>query len=170
MIGTQFYSRAIVPDHPNHNLTTAPPPSRDKKTTPSLYYRSIFTDVPQPNPTTNYIKQIHTTLAGRYINNKPPNPLLGSKTPNIDRSEMDLTRKQRVTLAQLRINNCTLLQKYKHRIGMTQSEYCLRCGETPDGTPHTLLCCPNLTQQRTRYNIHSMSDLIDRSRRIGLIL
>src|SRR5215469_14948136 len=51
MIGTQFFSSTLNPNHPNHQLLHRQPPQRNKKMTPTLLYSNIFKTLPPPPPT-----------------------------------------------------------------------------------------------------------------------
>src|SRR5215469_11107163 len=114
MIGTQFFSSTLIPNHSNHQLLHRQPPQRNKKMTPSLLYSKIFNTIPTPPPTTNLTKHIHTTLTHRYLNSRQRNPLLINTLPHNDDSDINTSEtilkwKTRVTLSQLKSEHCLLL-------------------------------------------------------------
>ena len=125
MIGTQFFSLTLIPNHPNHHRQ---PPQRNKKMTPALLYSNIFNTIPPPPPTTNLTKHIYTTLTHRYLNSRQRNPILINTLPHKDNSdinsEMTLSQKILMTLAQLQLGHCHLLQSFKFKINRVPSPTC----------------------------------------------
>ena len=90
-------------------------------------------------------------------NNTPSNPHYGSQSgchsslgrnvvlddhpQTINISEMELTRKERTTLAQLRSGHCRLLGSYKSRISKDVSlDVCTDCGKSPHDVEHLFNC------------------------------
>ena len=59
----------------------------------------------------------------------------------ISNAEMELTRKERSTLAQLRSGYCRLLGSYKSRIKKDANlDVCATCGTTPHDVKHLFVC------------------------------
>ena len=58
----------------------------------------------------------------------------------VDELEKNLTRQERVTLAQLRSSYCPLLRDYQYRIGKTTNNKCRNCQTEVETANHALEC------------------------------
>ena len=171
MIGTQFFDKTSLPNHPNHHIFTQPPPSRNKKQHAGQHYRHILNTIPPTPPDTNKMKHIHTTLTQRYLHSRHPNPLTGNHCPDVHISEQTLNRKTRTTLAQLRTGHSQLLGAYRHQIGLSNSPTCTRCNtQQADDTKHLLLECPALDLPRSSSDLRAVDDLWARPVVVGTYL
>ena len=83
-----------------------------------------------------------------HLLHAPPHPLLGDKPPDVCKTEMQLPRATRRTLAQLRAQKCPKLQQYLHSIGAAEDPRCPLCGHEAHNTAH-LFVCPNIETQLT---------------------
>ena len=67
--------------------------------------------------------------------------MLDGRPPPISNSEKELTRKERLTFAQLRSRYCRLLGSYKSRIKKDANlDVCADCGTTPHDVKHLFVC------------------------------
>ena len=84
----------------------------------------------------------HKTMVEQYINNLPPNKILGQQPPSIDSSEELLPRKQRCTLAQIRAGKSPLLYSYRNLINPITypSPLCPLCNQAIHDTIHLFNC------------------------------
>ena len=62
------------------------------------------------------LRAINTITVNQAVNRQEVNVVLDDRAPLINNSEKDLTRKERITLAQLRSGHCRLTGSYKSRI------------------------------------------------------
>ena len=62
MRGTQFLAQCLSPSHTCHSLLTRPPNLCSKKSDPISTYQTFLRHIPQVEPTTAYIKAIHTSI------------------------------------------------------------------------------------------------------------
>jgi ribonuclease HI len=63
---------------------------------------------------------------------------------------LGLTRRESVELARLRTGHSTLLQAYRHRIGLADSDTCPDCSESPEDVQHLFCTCPAKSQIRNQ--------------------
>ena len=83
----------------------------------------------------------HTTAVNQAVNSQRRNVVLDDRSPLINISEKELSRKERTTLAQLRSGHCILLGFYKSRISKDASlDVCADCGKTPRDVKHLFNC------------------------------
>ena len=73
------------------------------------------------------------------------NRVLNYRPPPISDEEIYLTRRQRVTLSQLRSGHCKLLNSYKKRLKQTDSSSCPDCGMDPQDGPYLFNCTAHPT-------------------------
>ena len=84
---------------------------------------------------------IHTMAVNQAVTSLGRNVVLDVRLPAINISEMELTRKERTTLAQRRSGHCRLLGSYKSRISKDVILYvCADCGKTPHDVKHLFNC------------------------------
>ena len=84
----------------------------------TLYTRHRNTIEPMmfKNDRKTTLQALHTDAVDKAVKSHGRNLVLDGRPPPISRSERDLTRKERSTLAQLRSGYCRLLGSYKSRI------------------------------------------------------
>ena len=63
------------------------------------------------------LKSIHSTAVNKAVAKQKKNRVLDDLPPPISNNEVNLPKRQRTTLSQLRSGNCKLLGPYKKRIG-----------------------------------------------------
>ena len=92
------------------------------------------------------ILNIHTEAVSLAIDELKPNAVLGRKAPEVDKKELSLPRKTRVTLSQLRSGHSPFLQSYLHKI---RPEFyrpnCPQCDGPTHDTNHLFGCPGNPT-------------------------
>ena len=86
-------------------------------------------------------KEIHTRSVENTITAYPHNKVLGRTPPPLVKEEIDLPRKTRATLSQLRSGYSKVLNSYNNVLDETVPNECPLCLQTPHNTAH-LFCCP----------------------------
>ena len=145
LLSTQFLAKCLDNNHPCHNITRlAPPPRRMKET---LLSRHITTTEPLMKENTRAtLRNIHTHLVNRSMDQLKENVVLHDRAPPISKEELELTRKQRTTLSQLRSGHCKLLGAYQSRIKKDESiNICGDCGASPHDVLHLFDCTAHPT-------------------------
>jgi len=146
MISKQFLLATTKPDHPNHiDLNEPPPPRIMKETLTTRFSSDIASLVPESGSNTSTYKSglqiIHTRSVQNVINNQSNNPILQEPAPPIHKSESELPRQARVTLAQLRSGYSSHLNQYLAWINPTKySEKCPDCNLAPHSINHLFTC------------------------------
>ena len=70
--------------------------------------------------------------------------------------KLGLTRRESVETARLRTGHSLLLQGYRHRIGLSDSDVCPDCGEETETLEHLLSECP--AHARLRWDLYGRED------------
>ena len=91
-----------------------------------------------------------------YLHHMPLHPLLHAQPPDVCKTEEQLPRATRRTLAQLRAQKCPMLQHYLHSIGAAEDPRCPLCGHEEHTTAH-LFVCPNIETQLTPVDLWRQS-------------
>ena len=110
---------------------------------------------------------IHTEIVRQQLETADVHPLLGRTAPNVSRSEQQLQRSARRTLAQLRAQKCPLLQGYLFSIGAAEAPGCPLCGLGDHDTRHIFQCeqiHTTLTPEDLWRRPVEVSELVDRWR------
>ena len=108
LLSAQYLARCLEPGNVCHPITTRAPPERQMKET--LYTRH------RNNDRKATLQALHTAAVVKAVQCHERNVVLDGRPPPINNSEQELTRKERLTLAQLRSGHCRLLGSYKSRI------------------------------------------------------
>ena len=147
LLSKQFLMSMHSATHPNHTyIADYKNPSRIMKRTLMNTYRQ---EINHLIPPTNYIddnvrkynlKKIHTDHVKSAIDNYPPNRILGTRPPEINKEEISLPRSTRTKLAQLRSGFSPVLAEYMHRIGKADSNICPECKTSVQDCPHLFNC------------------------------
>ena len=99
----------------------------------------------------NLQKDIHTATVRKTIAKYQPNKLLKLPPPKtslqVDEKEKDLTRKERIFLAQMRSSYCSKLASYKSRIGNDVRNICRKCQNVEETAEHVISCIGNTVPQ-----------------------
>ena len=140
MISKQYLASCHKDDHPCHNAGYKP-------SIVQLIQQNNnnMTSVDQDTYKT-MIKDIHTQAVQQTIENFKPNKVLQKQPPPISENELQLPRKIRTTLAQLRSGYCKLLNNYLNRLDSEIDDVCPKCNEHPHDTMHLFKCTQHPTQ------------------------
>lgn len=153
---SQLRQQAQHPQHTLHAFTRKAPNPRYKKQTifdnNNNYTYNIATNPENTTEATikNNLKQIHTHIVNRHIDNTPHNRVLNMPAPPIDATEQTLSHSTRRTLAQLRTNKSPLLHAYLNKITPTThpTPHCPLCGHHSHDTMH-IFSCPRVATNLT---------------------
>ena len=85
-------------------------------------------------------KQLHTEYVESSLQARPLNRVLNLQPPDIAEEENVLPRQYRTALSQLRSGFCSALNSFKHRIGITDTDACPSCQQSPQNTQHIFAC------------------------------
>ena len=141
-----------------HNPRVTP---RDHRVTPAGYLTKCLEVVPPCPEDISMARHIHITYASRAIELREPNNILGVPFPQVDPSELELLRSDRVDLSRLRCGHHIGLRYYSHRIGLQRvfSDLCRRCLGAPDTLSHVMGVCPVLHLERETWLFDAERDL-----------
>ena len=133
------------PSHPLHATASAPDPERRMKITTfdTSYVTTVHGCVNEGDEKKERLrnrKRIHTDIVTRHLAEIPVHPLINIKPPDIHKSERNLSRKTRRTLAQLRAQKSPMLKEYLHNIGKEDDPMCPLCRQTAHNTSHIFQC------------------------------
>ena len=135
MLSKQFLLTKHLDEHPNHrNLPPNSPPRIMKKTLETNFGHEIRELIPDtglnPDNLKSKIKEIHTSTVRHTLRDRPLNGVLNARPPEINKTESNLPRKTRTTLAQLRCGYSPYLNSYMSRINEELDNICPDCGQT----------------------------------------
>ena len=148
LLSSQFLATALQPGHPSYATVTADSGPRDMKRTlqrrfgPQVlrfFTNGAVQDAKEAR------KQLHTEYVDAAIRARPLNRVLNLQPPDIAEEESSLPRQYRTTLSQLRSGFCSALNTFKHRIGITDTDTCPSCQQSPHTTQHIFTCPSNPT-------------------------
>ena len=150
MLTKQFFLNCHLPGHPSYKHLNRQAPGRpNRKPTILRLKLSIEHLLPVPDKPSlkQSINRIHTETVQSTINQYENNKVLNDIPPEISSEEVNLSRKERCLLSQLRSGYSSLLYSYKHRIDTTDTiqDMCPKCGISPHDTPHLFTCIQNPT-------------------------
>ena len=83
---------------------------------------------------------LHTEYVDSAIRSRPLNRVLNLQPPDIAEEETSLPRQYRTALSQLRSGHCSALNEYRHRIGISHTDACPSCEQSPHNTQHIFSC------------------------------
>ena len=137
LLSAQYLARCLEPGNVCHPITTRAIAESQMKE--ALYTRHRNTVEPMmANDRKATLHALHTAAA---LQCHERNVVLDGRLPPISKSETELTRKERSTLAQLRSGYCRLLGSYKSRIKKDASlDVCADCDTTPQDVKHLFVC------------------------------
>ena len=153
MLSKQFLLATQKVNHPNYDNHHHDPPRLMKKSLTSEHGDYIYNLTNGIHDETNHkslLKRIHTESVSATIALESPNPILGHKPPEIDKSERDLPRITRSTLSQLRSGYSSKLNSYLARIRDDVQNSCPDCNAHPHTTEHLFDCPAKPTELTTR--------------------
>ena len=91
------------------------------------------------------LSKLHTEAVSRTLQNYPPNKILGTAPPKINKEEITLNRRARSRLTRLRSGYCRSLNSYMARRDNSIQNACPDCQHTPHDTNHLFNCTMNPT-------------------------
>ena len=142
LLSAQYLARCLEPGNPCHSITTRETPKRRMKETLFTRHRNTVEPMMLANNRKATLQAFHSDAVNKAVKDQKKNIVLDGLPHPINDSEKDLTRKERVTLAQLKSGYCKLLGSYKSRIKKDASlDVCADCGKTPHDVKH-LFACP----------------------------
>lgn len=143
MLLTEQYVLAMhLPGHPGQKHLDRPPPQRKMKSTAI----DLKSNVRQCLPITNKpsykkgLKRLHTKVVKTCISKYSNNRVLGTRPPEVHKSELNLKRKARTSLAQLRSGFSRKLNSYLYRIQESAYDHCPNCNISPHDVTHLFNC------------------------------
>ena len=145
IITSQYREGMRDPKHPLHEtLAQAEPERQMKLTAQSASYSMLVSGCDREGSNKEDIrvnkKKIHTAVVQEQLALRRENELIRRIPPEINRSEQELPRAMRRTLAQLRGRKCPLLRSYLHGIGAAESPSCPLCEHVEHDTAHLFTC------------------------------
>ena len=132
LLSAQYLARCMEPGNVCHPITTRATPER--KETLYIRHRNTVEPMMVNNDRKATLQALHTAAVVKAVQCHERNLVLDGWPPPINNSEKELTRKERLTLAQL-------LGSYKSRIKRDASlDVCADCGTTPHDVKHLFVC------------------------------
>ena len=145
--------------HPSHSVVRSLPawrsrtrPTRDftpKHTLWTLFNEKIrpflIGDKIQEADYKQVLKSLHTEAVANAIASQEPNRISGVSSPDLNSEELDLPRKTRTTLAQLRSGFSIRLNTYRQSINLVPFDLCPDCGRAPHSSLHLFDCSSHPT-------------------------
>ena len=103
LLSAQYLARCLEPENVNFSITTREPPKRMMKETLFTRHRSAVEPLMITKDRKTTLQEINTMAVNQAVT------VLDDRSPAINISEKELTRKERTILAQLRSGHCRLL-------------------------------------------------------------
>ena len=151
--GAQYYDNIITDTtHPLHHTLHTTPSYRSIRSTPATRYTNILNTIPPPPGGISNKTHIHNTLATKSIRGLGPNTVLGAHPPEIDPSELSLSREDRVHLSRLRSGHHNSLLSYRKRLYPDTSDICPLCNSDTHTIHHIMQECHSLHLLRQSFN------------------
>lgn len=150
LLARQYLLSCQLPTHPSNEIVSAPAAPRNIKKGLVRTYPEVIAKVAPDGYTgqtyKRHLGELHEDAVRDVLSSYPQNVVLGSKPPAIHKSEADLPRQTRTTLAQLRSGWCRSLNSYMSRLDPTIDNVCPKCGNGPHDTAHLFQCPANHTE------------------------
>ena len=140
LLSAQYLARCLEPGNVWHPITTRAIPERQMKETLYTRHRNTVEPMVVNSDRKATLQALHTAAVVNAVQCHERNVVLDGRPPPISKSEKELTRKERSTLAQLRSGYCRLLGSYKSRIKDANLDVCADCGTTPPNVKHLFVC------------------------------
>ena len=134
----QYLLTCHQPDHPGYKHVHKPlQPRKHLKPTLQTFRGSVQQHLPiDTDNRKSKLKAMHTAEVRTCLENLPPNRVLGHLPPEINKEELNLPRKIRTELSQLRSGFSRRLNSYLNRLDNNTQDKCPRCNDTPHDTRH----------------------------------
>ena len=150
LLSAQYLARCLEPENVNNSITTRDTPKRQMKETLFTRHRSTVEPMMIAKDRKSSLQAIHTKAVNQAVNSQRRNVVLDDRPPLINISEKEQTRKECMTLAQLRSGHCRLICSYKSRISKDAS--LVVCGKTPHNVNHLFNCPAHPTTMSDLWN------------------
>ena len=137
LLSAQYLVRCLEPGNVCHPITTRAIPERQMKETLYTRHRNTVEPMMVNNDRKATLQALHTAAVVKAVQCHEMNVVLDGRPPPISKSEKELTRKERSTLAQLRSGYCRLLGRIKKDANL---DFCADCGTTPHDVKHLFVC------------------------------
>jgi hypothetical protein len=148
MVTKQYLVATHLPGHPGRNHLVRPPAPRDKKKSMLIFQNEVSNHIVEPlEEDHNYkqtLKSIHTQAVAAAITSYQLSNVIGFHPPEINKDELNLSRKQRTRLAQLRSGYCIITNYYKNIINEEDPITCPNCNSIGN-VNHLFNCDENPT-------------------------
>ena len=155
MLSRQFLLGSARPSHPNHKNMQEAPKRLMKHTLATRFKDDVLpltTDGITDEP--NYkkgLKTIHCNSVLNSIRTNGHNKVLNDQAPNVNITEINLPRRTRTILSQLRSGYSTFLNSYLARIKPAEhTDHCPDCGQAGHTTQHLFQCPSKPTELEPR--------------------
>ena len=146
LLSAQYLARCLEAENVCHSITTRATPTRQMKETLFTRHRNTVEPMMVEKDWKATLQALYTDAVTKAVKSHENNVVLDGRPPPISKSEKDLTRKERSTLAQVRSGYCGLLGYYKSRIKKDASiNVCADCGMTPPFVKHLFVCSAHPT-------------------------
>ena len=152
MLSRQFLASAFSEQHPSHRIVTAQQGPRNLRHTLTSKHKStvvpfLRNGILPPESRQTVINDLHTAAVSVAIQgmDKNPNRVLGSRPPQVNKSESSLPRHWRSTLSQLRSGFCRCLRSYKAVVDQLGSTICPECNAEEHTVSHLFQCAAKPT-------------------------
>ena len=148
MLLTEQYVLAMhLPGHPGQKHLGRPPPQRNMKTTAISLKPKIEHCLPVPDKPSykKGLKRLHTRAVRTTLSKYENNRVIKTKPPEINKNEMNLHRRTRTYLAQLRSGFSRKVNDYMSRLYPEINNNCPSCNSTPHDVNHLFNCPDNPT-------------------------
>ena len=137
LLSAHYLARCLEPGNVCHPITTRATPERQMKETLYTRHRDTVEPMMVKHDRKATLPALHIVAVVKAVQCHKRNVVLDGRPPPISRSEKELTRNKRSTLAQLRSGYCRLMCSYKSRIKKDASlNVCADCGTTPQDVKH----------------------------------
>jgi hypothetical protein len=168
LLCSQFLASALRPHHPSFpTVTSLSGPRHMKHTLQSRFLPSLVpylhNGTIRPDSYRQTIKALHTAAVTSAIAAQDVSKVLNQAPPPIDPSELELPRRFRTTLSQLRSGYSSSLRSFQARLGRHDDPLCPDCHTLPHTTAHIFDCPLNPTNL-------TINDLWERPREVAWFL
>ena len=151
LLSAQYLARCLEPGNVCHSITTRETPKRQMKETLFTRHHNTVEPMMLANNRKATLQAIHSDAVNKALQGQKKNIVLDGLPHPINDPEKNLTRKEHVTLAQLRSGNYKLIGSYKSRIKKDASlDVCADCGKTPHDVKHFFACPTHPSEGKPR--------------------
>ena len=141
LLSAQYLDRCLESENVNNSITTRDPPPHKRRMKETLFTRHCSTVEPMmiAKDRKATLQAIHTKVVNQAVNSQGRNVVLDDRPPLINISEKELTRKERMILAQLRSGHC-------YSLASTRAESVRLLASTAAARHHKMLSISSIAQ------------------------